>query len=463
MKQTLKPSVRPHRRFYCLLILLLVLVGVRYALQIPFPRAAFLPIIALICLLGDRDEIIAMTMCCIPLHESIDFFYALVFIMVIWVFKCRHQIRINLSLILVLAMVIWELLHCLENPFSVMTFITNIVPLMVLALMMCTDVQDLDYAFVVRALAAASLGVCMVLFLKVLNLANFNIPLAVAKLQRLGSDTAEASSLIRVEGGEVNPNTLGIICVLTSTGLMQLRTRGTGTRMDMIIACSIMVFGALTASRTYLVCLALMALLLLFAQSGSFSRKLRFLLALILVILLAVTALYLLFPDLMRYYISRFRVKDITTGRTELMVIYHRFITSDPKVLLFGIGLQNFGPLLLEHHMLADVVPHNGIQELIIAWGLPGLVLFAALIFTMLSLARRSCPKPGLINLIPLIVILVKSQAGQMLNSAYTMLTFSLAWLSLCMELQGPHHHGISAPSPRSGLHINQIRRKTTI
>lgn len=461
----MKQTPNAHRRFYLLLSLLLSLVLVRYAMQIPIPRAIFLPVIALICLLGDRDEIIALTMCCIPLHESIDFFYALVFIMAIYLFKNRRTVKIQLALILVLGMVVWELLHCLKSGFSVMTFITNVVPLLVLAVVMCSDIGDLDYAFVVRALSVATVGVCLTLFIKVLNLSGFNVALAVAKLQRLGSDTAEASQLVRVEGGEVNPNTLGIICVLTATGLMQLRTRGVGTRQDLLIACSIMVFGALTASRTYLVCLALMALLLLFAQKGSLSRKLRFLLLLTVVICLALALLYLLFPDLLLYYISRFRVKDITTGRTDLMVEYHRFIMSDPKVLLFGIGLQNFDVELLEHHMVADVVPHNAIQELVIAWGLPGVILFAALVLTMLTQSRRWCSRPGLIHFIPLIIILVKSQAGQMLNSAYTMLTFSYAYLSLCTDHQTGERPGIfTRTRPFSGApgrNINQTRRKS--
>ena len=109
-----------HTRFWMLLSLLLLLVAVRYSLQVDIPRAVYLVVIVLICLLGDQDEIIAMLMCCIPLHESVDFFYALVFCTAIYIFKSRISIRLDLSVILIFAMIIWELLHCFMSYFSIM-------------------------------------------------------------------------------------------------------------------------------------------------------------------------------------------------------------------------------------------------------------------------------------------------------------------------------------------------------
>ena len=53
--------------FFSMLIILLGLCFLRYALQIDFPRGILLALAVLIALLGDRDEIIAMCICCIPL------------------------------------------------------------------------------------------------------------------------------------------------------------------------------------------------------------------------------------------------------------------------------------------------------------------------------------------------------------------------------------------------------------
>ena len=62
------------------------------------------------------------------------------------------------------------------------------------------------------------------------------------------------------------------------------------------------------------------------------------------------------------------------------------------------------------------------------------LILFFGLFVAMIRRAGQFCPKRKLLNYIPLIILLVKSQAGQMLNSSYTMLAFSLAYLSMCQD-----------------------------
>ena len=420
-----------HRRFFCLLWLLLGLITLRYSLQIDVPPVLFLVIIICMALVGDLNELVGILICCIALHESIDLFYALTFCLIILVLKFPKEIRLNPVVVPIFVMIVWELLHCFRADFSVMTFITNCIPLLLLAVLMCMDVRKTDYSFIVRAYAITLAVVCLSLVLKLLYLSDFNVLKTFAGLQRLGYDAAEVS----LDGkGTIQTNTLGILCVLTTTGLMQLRMAGIGTSRDMMIAVSLMVFGALTASRTYLVCLVLMWVLLLFSQRGSLEKKLRFLGSMILLVLVALVLLYLVFPDLMEYYIGRFLEVDITTGRDVLMVKYGEFIRTNPKVMFFGLGLNHFGDDLMTVHKVASHVPHNGIQELIIAWGLPGLLLFIWLWGIMIWRSRNFCREQKLLNYIPLIIILVKAQAGQMLNSSYTMLAFLYAYLSLCVD-----------------------------
>lgn len=421
-----------NRRFYGFLTLLLGLISLRYALQIDVPPILFLGIILCMAVLGDLNELIGICICCIALHESIDLFYALAFCVLIIAIKFPKEIRINPAVIPIFLMIVWELLHCFRRDFSLMTFISNCIPLLLLAVLMCLDVKKLDYPFISRAFAITLAAVCMSLLLKLLYLSNFNVLKTFAGIQRLGHDASEVS----LDGkGSIQTNTLGILCVLATTGLMQLRISGTGDSQDMLLAALLMIFGALTASRTYLVCLLLMLVLFVFSQRGSIKKKFQFIGSMILLVLVAAGLLYLIFPDLMEYYISRFKVTDITTGRDVLMVKYDEFIRTKPTVMFFGIGLNAFRYDLMMVFRVAAGVPHNGIQELVIAWGIPGLILFVLLWFVMLWRSNFFCREHRLINFIPLIIILVKSQAGQMLNSPYTMLTFSYAYLSLCVDM----------------------------
>ena len=66
-----------HTRFWQLLFVLLAMIGVRYGLQVDIPRIVFLVLIAIIVLQGNQTEMLAACICLIPLHEAIDFYYAI--------------------------------------------------------------------------------------------------------------------------------------------------------------------------------------------------------------------------------------------------------------------------------------------------------------------------------------------------------------------------------------------------
>lgn len=423
-----------HRRFYWLLLLLVVIIFARYALKVALPQPLLLLVIMMIALLGDRNEIMAMTMCCIPLHESIDFFYSVAVCMGVFVLKYYRDIRFRAAIIPFLFLILWELLHGLMGTFSPVTYLTVIIPLLVLLIFISTDVARLDYGFITRAASLATIANGVMLLGKVLYWADFNIAKAFVGLQRLGLDLEETGKNITEKNGEINPNTLGIICVLMASALMQLRSVDRGKKADLPLACLLLVVGALSASRTFLACLAMMILLLLFAQRGSLTQKFRFLAMIILVMLLAFGVLVLAFPELLEYFAGRFLEKDITTGRLDIFPRYNRFIFSNPEVMLWGIGLQEYGTKLVDVHRIASVVPHNGIQEIVIAWGFPGLVAFGAMLITVIRQSLRYCPRHTLLNYIPLLIILLKIQAGQVITSSYTMLAFSFSYLSLAQN-----------------------------
>lgn len=423
-----------YTQFYCLLTFLLILVFLRYALQIDIPRFFFVMLIALAAVLGNHNEILAITMCCIPLHEAIDFYYSIVILMTVYVLKNHKRIRINLPFLLVLAMICWELLHCFNSSFSIIKFVATIAPIMFLAVLLSADIADLDYGFIVRAMAVAAAAGCITLLGMVLYASDFNLIEAITGLRRLGifDESVENNSIIA--GKVIHPNSLGVVCVLATTGLLQLRSGCRGKTSDIFLMLVLLVFGALTSSRTFLVCLALMVLLMTFAQRGDLKRKLRFLLTVSLILILAVLLLYFFFPDLFEYFVGRFFVEDITTGRMDLMSIYNKFIANNISVMFFGIGLHDYGVKLTETYRVANNVPHNNIQEIVIAWGIPGLIMIAVLLVLMIWKSKRSSKKLVLLNYIPLLIILVKSLAGQMLTSGYTMLALSFAYLSLAQS-----------------------------
>ena len=425
---------RSYLRFWVLFAALSAMIFVRYGLQIGIPRVlALVPIVA-IALLGDKTELIAICMCLIPFHESLDFYYALVLVVAIYVFKNFRQIRINASFFLMLLMVLWELFHCLAGDFSPVTFVVSLAPIIALVVFLCSDFSDLDYAFVVRAVAAAAMVVCVTMLVQLLWISRFNLASFFVNLRRLGALSEQAADRLQLSGGLIQTNSLGVICVMITATLLQLRFSGQSKRSDTYVMLTLLIFGTLTASRTFLVCLALMIFLVLMGQKGVV-KKLRYLGIAILALGFLVLLFSIFFTEQLEYFVSRFFEADITTGRDDLMVVYHRFIMDHMNILFFGVGLQNHGDKLVTHYRVANNVPHNSIQEIAVIWGIPGLLLMAALIFWLCYQAYRKMGRRKLINYIPVIIILFKSVAGQLLTSNYSMLALAFGYLNLVQDL----------------------------
>ena len=424
---------KEHGRFYCLMAILLLLICSRYVLQINVPRVLSLAVIALIAVCGTQTEMIAIMMCLIPLHEMIDFYYSMTVILFVYILKYYQKIRINLSIILVMVMAFWELLHNLTSDIEPVSLLSAFIPMVLLSLLMSADIRELDYAFVVNSMAVTTICVCITMLGQVLAWSNFNVVEAIGNLRRLGAVSEEASKSA-IEGGTVHPNSLGVICVLVTTGLLQIKTVGKNNRWSIPMVVAMLVFGALTSSRTFVACLLFMVVLFFFGIRGNVLRKLRFLGAVLLIGALALILLNSFFPDLLQYYIDRFFVKDITTGRDDLMIKYHAFIVENNPVMLFGVGVQNFGEKLVNGYRVARNVPHNSIQEIIVAWGIPGFLMFSLLCVTPIIYSYRYNKKRNVLNYIPLLVIIFKSMAGQILTSGYSLLALSYAYLSLTQD-----------------------------
>lgn len=427
---------RSHLRFGLLLGLLLTLILVRYAFQIDIPRIVLLAVIALTALLGDKNEIIALCIAFIPMHESIDFYFALVICMAVYILRYFREFRIGYAVLLVFVVCIWEALHCLQTTFDILKFLACIVPFVVLFVLTASDNENFDYPFIVRVFSISTLGIILILFLRVIYFSDFNIATALLGLERLGLDVHTGIEDVTVSGGQINPNSLGVITVLAVTGLMQLRRMGKGTVADVVLMCVMILFATFSASRTYLICLALMFFLLIISEKGGPKKKIKLISFICIAIAVIVIVLLIFFPSTFEYFVNRFMVEDITTGRDDAMVVFNKFIVDNQQVMWFGIGLQEYGESTFEHYGVWNNVPHNFLQEIVIAWGIPGLIIFAVLLFNMCYQSSRRNRTISLINYIPLIIILVKSLAGQMLTSSYTMLALSFAYLSLLTNME---------------------------
>ena len=422
-----------HTSFYILFTVLIIFLFARYAFQFDVPRYALSIVLMVMALLGDQDEILAALMCCIPLHNAVNFSATLIVCATIYMFKNIKSLRFGVSSVLILIMVIYELLHSTIGSFQPLLFFADMAPLFVLLAVISVYLREIDYTFIVRAMAIILASLCVTLLVNFVINSGWDFVSAVSSIRRLGIIDEEFA----IYGAGVQPNTLGIINVLAAIALLQVSSIGKYTRVDGILIVFLIVFGVLTSSRTFLVCFLFMVILYIWGQVGGFINKFITFFKMLVLIVMSLMASTVLFPETMEYFVTRFIFTDvttITTGRDILMYDYYHYIANNLGVMLFGVGLNDFTEKVLNIYMISTHTPHNSILEIITAWGIVGLILVLLLLAVIIIDSNLYVNRKMIVNYIPLYVILLKSMAGQLLTSGYSMLTLSFVFLSLCQD-----------------------------
>ena len=167
--------------------------------------------------------------------------------------------------------------------------------------------------------------------------------------------------------------------------------------------------GVYSLSRTWMLSIALFALLFYIMRSSQ-KRKSSFLL-----ILVAVVAVFYFFTTMNTSVLEAFDTRfggDSTAGyRTSLFMAYHNWMLDNPWALLFGTGAIPYREVTQLFNST-----HNSLQQIFISYGIPGLLLFIYLI--VLLIKRWRVPGERMAY-VPIIVIGFFLQSLQFLNPTY--------------------------------------------
>lgn len=239
------------------------------------------------------------------------------------------------------------------------------------------------------------------------------------------------SSLTRFKGLFRDPNyymSLVIMAIVLLT-LLYIKKYTSRRAFLLSIACMLL-FGALTYSKTFILLLGLYWLLCLFYLI----RGKRYLLAFIYIFATAFLAVILsdtLFATTLYRLTSASSVRELTTGRSILLEIYGREIISSPDILLFGKGMSA---------QLLKKGTHNLFLEIQYYVGLTGLILYF-LYFGILTAQVQKKYAAGnaaarLFSYSPLIVFIAAfcSLQGMFSVSVYTLLYLSIISIGIAQN-----------------------------
>ena len=151
--------------------------------------------------------------------------------------------------------------------------------------------------------------------------------------------------------------------------------------------------------------------------------------------------LYQIMPSVFENLFTRFGEEDITNGRDEIFLFYTEHILSSPQYFFFGIGIQSVVEKIQMIHDTQMSVPHNGLQEAVVVWGIVGLVLMLCLLLALFRASRGTCKRRA-VALVPFAIWGLYMMTCQLVTASTTLLALLLIFVFLVVEGRGedvPH------------------------
>lgn len=419
--------------FKVYLLAMFALMAVRYLLKVDVPAAAFLLVAMLPVWCGTTSEQLAFAVSCIPLSVAFQYKYALLILSVAFLVKNHWRIKKSGVFIIVLVMMLWELWHAFYGQFSYVEYLRGFAELILLGVVTSIDLHEVDHKLVIRSLTISVVGVCAIML--IMQMQQFGFDLAAvfgrsAHSFRFGQSNM-ASGRFAIN---FNANNLGFICNLATCGSLLLAIRKEHGRMDIILAICSVIFAMMTLSRAAIICAIMIFCGFLLLNDGKLTTKIWSCLGGLLIVLLALILVQHFVPSVFENILERFQRKDVWNGRGGLFKYYNQFLFLSPMYFLFGIGMQCIYEKVMLHSPVADV-PHMGLQEVWVAWGVVGFVMLGILIWKVIRTSKLySEGKRQPYQFMPLMLTLVFTMSGQLITSSRALMAFTFAYVCLCIK-----------------------------
>lgn len=426
-KESFEKTSASHMLFYIAYIAFMFSIFAKNIFSYNISVTIILGLSVVVAVLGDKNEIIAFSISLMPLSSAFQYRYALLACIVIYVAKFLSTVKYAGSYIIMLAMFVWELLHSLSGDHSVFETFRQFTEIIFCVFVMSLSVKQFDFKLITRLVALSTAIAGLTAFLILMEENEYNIVLIMERSLRLGMGENLGDSYSMT----FNSNRLGFLCNISICGLFYNFKLHHRSFFDILLLIIVTMVGILTLSRAFLLCFVF--LLLAFALCAEkLASRLKALLIIVAFLTMLILILNIISPAIIETFIGRFDDEDVSNGRGNIFSIFNTFIFSSLPVFLFGIGMQNLMDKLKV--LLGDDysgVPHNGIQELFVVWGIVGVILVIIFIYTIIKNSKRMLRKKSGMNYIALLLILLYTQSSQFITSGVAMFSLTFAYIAL--------------------------------
>ena len=407
----------PHRFYWLFIAIICIMVIVRNVVGIQFPIVLFLPVAFMLSLVCNKEEIVAFLCSMAPFENSFQYRYMILIGAFFLLLKGKRR-RFSFF-VPILLMMICEVLHFIGGGIGIASYLREFTVLIALGVVLVIEPLDYSDGLPIRSLAVVTLFVSFVTALVSKKLTGYSL-LSGA---RLGStyDVVESYNSL------LNPNVGSFFCVLSICGLVLLIRSGNKRKADIPIILGLSMFVVLFQSKSALICMAVAGIIYLYANNRNWLiPTLRVLAIAFVLALLGIV----FFRDTIMGFLARFTAEDFSTGRVGIFIFYHKYLFSDWKNIVIGQGLFDYagrvlaqlpvgvaatsGAVTYVNNKMTLLVSHNNVQEIVIAWGIPGVVLVWWLLIKM---KKHQKMKRNILHWIALCFILLYTLQGQLISS----------------------------------------------
>lgn len=244
-----------------------------------------------------------------------------------------------------------------------------------------------------------------------------------------------------------NENSFATMATLTISFLYILvnkdRESGSQSLICVIGIVAAAILGLLTKSRTFILTIALFALLILMFRKAPINKKLTSIIVYLVVIIGGYFAIKKFMPVVLEGVIGRFMYEDLSNGRNDIFsTINERFFSSGLKEVLFGyLAVKNYGTALGITKAF-----HNVFQRAYVLHGLIGFTAIVGLIISSYQYNRQYTKKE--IDFMYFMPLVITFAAGLGSNPDLIIFIFCLYILRIDRE-------GTSVPSLERELENN--------
>jgi len=393
------------------------------------PKIMFIAITSIICVFADKSDVYCLMAFLAPIAHGISYTYISAIALVILLLKQKMKVKLSGFLLIGIILLI-ELLSALRGLFSYVDYL-RFVGVFLIAFLRMIDIEDeYDNISIVKMYLFGYIIAMADIFGQMLK--RFSLIDILRLNARLGSTRELLNNNTEGMLLSFNPNTLGFLCTLTVLFCLLLHKKEKKV-WHLILIVATTLIGITTQSRTFIVVYLFAILLYVCLSMRSLKSALKSIAVYSVSCGIIVILVNFLIPAYVRGITDRFATSDISNGRIDIMQYYFREMFRSVDRFILGVGLQNYRE---KYDYFANA--HNATQEILITWGIIGLIAVILLFFIILCNSKKINPQVLSVQYVPFIAFLIDAQSGQGFsnNSAflYLMVIYSAILIPLKKE-----------------------------